>query len=216
MPSYERMLELEEEYLADDLSWSREAAECWTEEAAIAFFASGGLERPGEQRPTGAGAAEPTPAEPVANAPDDSGPSYLAPVCYEVVHSYVHIRAAPSVSSASRGMKKRGESVLADLRQGAWIRLVDNAGFMLLDGQEVKLGELMKLGETVAPPEARWQVTRPGGCATYAQPGADERTGWLAEAATADVAGESGGWVRVRQPTDGADVWVELDAFLAG
>ena len=208
------MLELQEDYLADDLKWPRDA-ESWTEAEAHAFFDSGGLRVPdagGADQATGAAAAA---SSSVAAAEPGA---YLAPVCYEVTHSHVNVRSTPSIAGANNGMMRRGATVLASSRQGAWIKLSGaDGGWMMVDGLEAKMGQLMRVHATPAPPDTSWQITRAGGCAAHAEAGGGEPAGWLEEAATVDVIAESGGWVQVAMSwSGGSEAWIELDSCLAG
>ena len=209
------MLELQEEYLADDLTWPRDAAERWTEEEAHAFFDSGGLRVPG-----GGGADQATGAAAASTSGASTEPgAYLAPVCYEVIHSHVNVRSMPSVGGDHLGMRRRGATVLASARQGAWIHLTDaDDGWMMVDGLEVKMGQLMRVHAAPVPSEfASWQITRAGGCAAYADAGGGETAGWLEEGSTANAIAESGGWAQVAMPwAGGSEAWIELDACLAG
>ena len=47
----------------------------------------------------------------------------LAPMTFEVVHSFVRVRKEPSASSAELGMKRKGTLVSVDARKGDWVRL---------------------------------------------------------------------------------------------
>ena len=212
MPSHARMLELQDEYCADDLTWPRDEAERWTEEDAHAFFDSGGATLPsanGTDQATVATASSSAAAEPGG---------YLAPVCYEVTHSHVNVRAMPSVGGDNLGIKRQGATVLARARQGVWIRLAgEDDGWMMVDGHEVKMGLLMRVHATPAPPDSSWQITRAGGCAVHAEAGGGEAAGWLEEGATLTVTAESGGWAQIAMAwAGGSEAWIELDSCLAG
>ena len=63
---------------------------------------------------------------------------------FEVVHTRVIIRAAPSVQSAALGSKLQGSIITAEAVKDGWVRLCDNAGWMLIDGTSLGLGLLLR------------------------------------------------------------------------
>ena len=73
-------------------------------------------------------------------------PPEPASQAYEVVFSRVVVRAAPSTAAAVVGSKSRGELVAAEEVVDGWIRVAEPslAGFMLIDGATLGLGQLLR------------------------------------------------------------------------
>jgi hypothetical protein len=123
----------------------------------------------------------------------------------------------------------------------------DRNGWMLSDGSALRLGALLRRHVSPLPDGTRWQacapgrgrgvgarplatrnararawqVTTPGSCVGYEQPGGVGEGGMqladaLPDKASAAVLAECGHWTQVRLPGEGATTWVPLDAFLAG
>ena len=122
-----------------------------------------------------------------------------------------HIRLRRKVHCRyQKHLKQKNTDCLHKFR--IWVRPSSGAASRSI---QVKLGELMRVHTMGPPEEATWMVTRGGGCALYREAGGGERVGRLPEGAHATCTSESGEWATVRTP-EGAEAWVEIDAFLAG
>jgi len=134
------VLELQADLFAEDVD-PPSPLPAWAEDQWIAFFESGG----------DAAAAE---AELARKAAAAAGPPR-----YEVVHRACFVRAEPSVKAKPVGQQTRGTVFEASAVRDGWVKLSHNApGFdamssssptgecwMLIDGSEVGLGELLRL-----------------------------------------------------------------------
>jgi len=134
------VLELQADLFAEDVD-PPSPLPAWAEDQWVAFFESGG----------DAAAAE---AELARKAAAAAGPPR-----YEVVHRACFVRAEPSVKAKPVGQQTRGTVFEASAVRDGWVKLSHNApGFdamssssptgecwMLIDGSEVGLGELLRL-----------------------------------------------------------------------
>lgn len=63
---------------------------------------------------------------------------------YDVVHTKVVVREAPSTAARAVATKVLGDIVCADAEVDGWAKLIDQSGWMLVDGAHVGLGALLK------------------------------------------------------------------------
>jgi len=108
---------------------------CWTEAQWVCYFESGGD---------------------VAAAIEVLAPKQSSgPVRYEVVHTTCFVRASPNTSAKAVRQHPRGTVVEASEVRGGWVLLSDTTPplpamsptgecWMLIDGKEVGLGELLR------------------------------------------------------------------------
>mmetsp|Transcript_46652 Transcript_46652/g.77162 ORF Transcript_46652/g.77162 Transcript_46652/m.77162 type:complete len:309 (-) Transcript_46652:216-1142(-) len=159
--------------------------------------------------------------------PGDLSNSFLAPICYEVVHTMVNIRESPSVDAKPLGVTHKGDKVLVSGRQGDWLMLSSmqatggeafTSGWMLHNGASVGLRKaLLTRYEEELPGGTSYQVTRSGTCEAYEEPGGvgvGRPLHSLQEGTNVEVVAECGHWVKLKASS--GPRWVELDIFLAG
>ncbi len=64
---------------------------------------------------------------------------------WEVVHERVAVREAPSTAAPLLGMRRKGAVVSVEhAREGLWLKLAGEAGWMLAHGRELGLGQLVR------------------------------------------------------------------------
>jgi len=64
---------------------------------------------------------------------------------WEVVHERVAVREQPSTAAPLLGMRRKGEIVsVAHAREGLWLKLAGEEGWMLAHGRELGLGQLVR------------------------------------------------------------------------
>ena len=64
---------------------------------------------------------------------------------WEVVHERVAVRAAPSTAAPLLGMRRKGAIISVEhAREGLWLKLAGEEGWMLAHGRELGLGQLVR------------------------------------------------------------------------
>ena len=64
---------------------------------------------------------------------------------WEGVHERVAVREAPSTAAPLLGMRRKGAVVSVEhAREGLWLKLAGEAGWMLAHGRELGLGQLVR------------------------------------------------------------------------
>jgi len=100
------------------------------------------------------------------NNNDEAAAAYarLVEVCgggandWEVVHERVAVREHPSTAAPLLGMRRRGAIVSVEhAREGLWLKLAGEEGWMLAHGRELGLGQLVRPcdGHATPPPRHR-------------------------------------------------------------
>ena len=155
----------------ESIGWTK-----WTEDAARAFFESGGNAQAAAAvmgsatSPASSSAAPslptPPPAAPVAPAapvsPARAAEPSLQPSIYRVAHAYVNVRDAPNLMGNILGKKCEGDELEAVARGGGdasldWIRLRetfegDRAGWLLVNGLKAGMAKAELLTRVSGPP----------------------------------------------------------------
>ena len=71
---------------------------------------------------------------------------------WEVVHERVAVREAPSTAAPLLGMRRKGAIVSVEhAREGLWLKLAGEEGWMLAHGRELGLGQLVRPCDTPPP-----------------------------------------------------------------
>ena len=75
---------------------------------------------------------------------------------WEVVHERVAVREAPSTAAPLLGMRRKGAIVSVEhAREGLWLKLAGEEGWMLAHGRELGLGQLVRPCDTPPPRHRR-------------------------------------------------------------
>lgn len=210
-------------------------ATSWTREEALEYFENGGKSAPSSPAPNVA-VAVPAPAasstghRPTLPAPP-IGWRLSAPMCFEVVHTYVRVRQSPALNAREVGMLKKGSTITVDILEEGWVQIdMDDpcgygGGWMLTDGASLNLGVLLQPHVIALSKGTSWRVTcipAEGGTrglrAFDALPPQREAAGRVCAewrvGSQIEVVAECGLWARVQRGDE--LVWVEMDAFFAG
>ena len=95
------------------------------------------------------------------NNNDEAAAAYarLVEVCgggandWEVVHERVAVREHPSTAAPLLGMRRRGAIVSVEhAREGLWLKLAGEEGWMLAHGRDLGLGQLVRPVDATTPP----------------------------------------------------------------
>ena len=71
---------------------------------------------------------------------------------WEVVHDRVAVREHPSTAAPLLGMRRKGAIVsIEHAREGLWLKLAGEAGWMLAHGRDLGLGQLVRPCDTPPP-----------------------------------------------------------------
>ena len=71
---------------------------------------------------------------------------------WEVVHERVAVREHPSTAAPLLGMRRRGAIVSVEhAREGLWLKLAGEEGWMLAHGRDLGLGQLVRPCDTPPP-----------------------------------------------------------------
>ena len=71
---------------------------------------------------------------------------------WEVVHERVAVREAPSTAAPLLGFRRKGAIVSVEhAREGLWLKLAGEEGWMLAHGRELGLGQLVRPCDTPPP-----------------------------------------------------------------
>ena len=102
---------------------------------------------------------------------------------WEVVHDRVAVREHPSTAAPLLGMRRKGAIVCVEhAREGLWLKLAGEEGWMLAHGRELGLGQLVRPVDATTTPALprRRPLARPG------RTGVDVSAAPLAEARVVD------------------------------
>ena len=72
---------------------------------------------------------------------------------WEVVHERVAVREAPSTAAPLLGMRRKGAIISVEhAREGLWLKLAGEEGWMLAHGRELGLGQLVRPCDATTTP----------------------------------------------------------------